>query len=368
MKNACILTVDDNPTNLQVLGNILSEEGYDVVVAQNGTQAIKSLNTVLPDLILLDIMMPEMDGFETYVKLKVLPQAKNIPVIFLTAKADSNTLVKAFELGAVDYITKPFNSRELLVRVNTHLQLKFSRETVLKQNYELNELIHVLCHDLSNPLLSIIFSLEAAKSKPNYMDPMRIERMLSCAKQQAALIQQVRQLRAITEGKYEIVLKSVNLKTAIEDSLKILEHQFIEKDIEPVLTVEKDYFIFAESVSLVHSVLNNILTNALKFSHPGSEVMITVYDIGRTTALSVKDHGIGIPEDLLDKIFDVNKVTTRFGTNDEKGSGFGMPLVHKFMLLYEGKIEISSREERQDADDYGTNVILTFKTATSQAL
>lgn len=125
-----ILVVDDNPKNIQVLGEILSEAGYQVGIAQNGVQALKFVASSSPDLILLDIMMPEMDGLETCIRLKESPNTKDIPVIFLTAKTQTEDIVKGFEVGAVDYVTKPFYSTELLARVRTHLQLKLTLKQI----------------------------------------------------------------------------------------------------------------------------------------------------------------------------------------------------------------------------------------------
>jgi len=126
-KNPLILIVDDNPLNLQFLGNILSRHEYAVGIAQDGKQALKFISTKLPDLILLDIMMPNLDGYEVCKKLKKDDYTKHIPIIFLTAKTEIKEIVKGFEAGAVDYVTKPFNSTELLARVRTHIEMKMLR-------------------------------------------------------------------------------------------------------------------------------------------------------------------------------------------------------------------------------------------------
>ncbi len=124
-----ILIVDDTPTNIQTLAAILKDEGYQISVATNGRQALGVLDRLMPDLILLDVMMPEMDGYETCERIKADPRIKHIPIIYLTAKTDTADIVKGFELGAVDYVGKPFNSHELLARVNTHLALdRLNRE------------------------------------------------------------------------------------------------------------------------------------------------------------------------------------------------------------------------------------------------
>ncbi|MCP4756754.1 MAG: response regulator [Proteobacteria bacterium] len=125
-----ILIVDDNPQNIQVLGNTIQEEGYEVAFALNGSQALDFLGKEMPDLILLDIMMPEMDGYTVCETIKANHSIKNIPVIFLTAKQETEDIVRGFEVGAVDYVTKPFNPVELLARVRTHLEIKRSREEI----------------------------------------------------------------------------------------------------------------------------------------------------------------------------------------------------------------------------------------------
>ncbi len=124
---ALILAVDDNPQNLQFLGKLLSENGYEVGMGQNGRQALNFVKKNEPDLILLDIMMPDIDGYEVCRSLKADLATRHIPVIFLTAKIDSNDIVKGFEAGGVDYVTKPFNSAELLARVKTHVEIKILR-------------------------------------------------------------------------------------------------------------------------------------------------------------------------------------------------------------------------------------------------
>src|SRR5512139_725355 len=132
-----ILVVDDTPANLQALAGILKEKGYQISVATNGRQALDVLAHIRPDLILLDVMMPEMDGFETCRRLKEDEQLRNIPVIFLTAKSEVADIVQGFELGAVDYVAKPFNAHELLARVNTHLTIDYLHRSLAAKNAEL---------------------------------------------------------------------------------------------------------------------------------------------------------------------------------------------------------------------------------------
>ncbi|GBC59587.1 hypothetical protein DENIS_0526 [Desulfonema ishimotonii] len=149
--NDRILIVDDNPRNIQVLGTILRQNGYQLVVAQNGVQALKAVEKAWPDLILLDVMMPEPDGFETCRRLKASRHTEDIPVIFLTARTEPEDIAKGFELGAVDYITKPFNALELLSRVKTHIELTHRRKL-----QGVIEMAGAVCHEMNQPLQSIL--------------------------------------------------------------------------------------------------------------------------------------------------------------------------------------------------------------------
>lgn len=357
--NAKILIVDDNPKNLQLLGAVLRTKKYQLVVAQNGIQALDSINTVKPDLVLLDIMMPEMDGYETCMRIKDIPDLRKIPIIFLTAKTEKEDIVKGFELGAVDYITKPFNSKELLARVETHLKLKFTKEIILKQKNELMELVQILCHDLSNPLGAILSSLELAQDDSNYFTQNK-HLMLSYAKRQYDIIGLVRHLRSIEEEKKTLNLSAVNIREALDESIETLNYQLLEKNIQPVIMINKDIQVIAEKTSLVNSVFNNLLTNAIKFSYPGSKIIIEARNKEPNTEITITDFGIGIPNDLQEKLFEIDRRTTRFGTNGEKGTGFGMPLVKKFVTIYGGIIDIWSKEESRHPEEHGTKIRLTL--------
>ncbi|MBN2648382.1 MAG: response regulator, partial [Prolixibacteraceae bacterium] len=166
-----ILVVDDNKRNLQVVGNILHEEQYKVAMAINGPTALKLAAQLKPDLVLLDIMMPEMDGFEVCKKLKENEETREIPVIFLTAKVETDDVVEGFNLGGVDYITKPFKQKELLVRIKTHLDLLQSKRKIAEQasllqsnNAFKDRLFSIIGHDLRSPLSSIKFTIDMIKS------------------------------------------------------------------------------------------------------------------------------------------------------------------------------------------------------------
>ncbi len=359
-QTSLVLIVDDNLQNLKVLGNTIKNEGWLLAVASSGQQALDFLEKKVPDLILLDIMMPEMDGFETCRRIKSNPELKEIPIIFLTAKVDSESIITAFEEGAVDYVSKPFNPKELIKRVQTHLELTQSRRLLIEKNEVQNELIHVLCHDLANPFSAIISFAELIQDNPDKSQEFT-EIIAISAKNGMNIIDLTREIRA-TEEK-ELKLDKLNLQKIITQSEQFLQIKLAEKEIQLQKSIPADLEIVAEEVSLINSVINNLLTNAIKFSNTGSSINISAEKVDEATAkVIIKDHGIGMPEQLVADLFDITKKTSRAGTNGEQGTGFGMPLVKRFMEKYGGNISVTSKSIGDFADTHGTEIWLDFKT------
>ena len=358
LSSSRILVVDDTETNIDILVDFLGKY-YTVSVAMDGETALREATRYPPDLILLDIMMPGMDGFEVCKQLKMNPELKEIPVIFLTAMAQHEDIVKGLELGAMDYVTKPFHKDELLLRVKTHLELKLSRETILRQNSENKELVHVLCHDLTNPIGFIDGILQLSETKPDIFTQKKD--LIQIAVQNSLnVIELVRKIRAVEDHKINLELSMVNLKQAISESITMLHEKLEKKDIKPVINIEENITVYVEKTSFFSSVLNNIFTNAIKFSYPNSDIAIEACQTGQLVNINIKDTGMGMPESLLNDIFDVSKTTSREGTGGETGTGFGMPLIKKFITAYGGKIEIFSKEKTDHSSDHGTRVSLVL--------
>lgn len=355
-----ILIVDDTPKNIQLLGTILKDKGYQILFASNGIHALKILEKKLPDLILLDIMMPDLDGYETCKRIKEDPVKAEIPIIFISAKNETEDLVKGFEVGAVDYVTKPFQSAELLSRVRTHVELKKSRELILEKNKESAELLHVLSHDLLNSFWGIKGFCEIAESKDDLW--RNRELIIKSASNGLNLIDLIKQLRYVEEKGNDIPLSSISLSRLVFESVHMLSSRIKDKKIEIISDVEKDIHVLVEETSFLNSVINNLLTNSIKFSLPGGRIEIFSRDSGSNNiTLTIKDYGIGMPPSILNNIFNVNKVTTRTGTGGEKGTGFGMPIVKKFLHIYGGDIHIHSVEKSEETAIHGTTTILTLR-------
>jgi two-component system sensor histidine kinase/response regulator len=356
---ANILIVDDLPETLKMLTEIMTDNGYYVRPVTSGKIAVLAAQAIPPDLILLDIIMPEMDGFEVCKLLKACEKTKNIPIIFLTAMTDTENIIKGFELGAEDYVTKPFNTPEVLSRIKTHLELNLSRKIIEQKNHKQNELIHVLCHDLMNSVGAVRSFLDIIKidreNTENYMD--MIGRSISNT---VEIIDLVRQISSLEEGKIVLELTSYRLKELIAESLEVMNDKFIKKSIQVIVDIADDICIRVESTSFVNSVIVNLLTNAVKFSFSQSSIIIKAEQTEDQVTLSIEDFGIGMPESLCNDIFKINKPTTRTGTAGELGTGFGMPLVKDFVEAYHGTINVVSHEKHPQNVKQGTTFFISL--------
>ncbi len=355
-----ILIVDDIPENIQILVNMLRKYDYKISIAQDGLQAIKTVEKVMPDLILLDVMMPELDGFETCKRLKESENSRNIPILFLTAKNEIDDVVKGLDLGAVDYIAKPFNSKELIRRIQTHLELHQKTEELKKSHENNNTLLRVLCHDLANPFSYLNGMTEILETDPamlaDLMDGMKI-----AVKNGVDIINSVRQMRSIDENKYELKLESLLLKDLLTESVTMVMAKLTKKNIQIVQDLADDITVLVERTSFINSVINNTLTNAIKFSFPDSKIIIKAAANGDHVQLIIKDSGIGMPKELVNDLFDISKTTNRSGTNGEIGTGFGMPLLKSFLTSYNGSVEVISTEKTENSTNHGTQIILILR-------
>ena len=359
-RRPCLLLVDDTPANIDVLVGILGPD-YNLKIANRGAKALQICASGQPvDLVLLDVMMPEMDGYEVCRRLRAEPATHDLPIIFLTAKTETEDVVLGFELGANDYVPKPFRPPELLARVRTQLALREQRREIARKNAELTELLHILCHDIANHFAVAKLSLEIAALQAQPDVPLLISRLNTAVRNGIALTTVVRELRRAEEK--SIRLKPVSLRASVVESIELVEDRLRAKQIVPRVSVP-EVEVLAEPGALVGSVLVNLLVNAAKFSRPGALLEVQGEVVGDIVRLQVRDHGIGIPADMLVNLFDVTKSTSRLGTGGEKGTGFGMPLVKKFVELFGGAIRVESRDEALHPDDSGTEFTIDFRRA-----
>lgn len=356
-KNPKILLVDDNPINIRVAAKILKSNNYNISFSQSGAFAIERAHAVKFDLILLDIMMPEMDGYEVCRILKADPVTQKIPVIFLTAKTEPDNVVKAFELGGADYVTKPFNGRELLSRVETHIKLKRSLEELEGTNFKLQEandtkdkMFSIISHDLLGPFGSIRESLEMIASKEVTLDGEHmqsfIKAMWNSISSAYSLLENLLYWARNQQGRMVYQPKLISLNSVIHDTYILLAGVAKAKSITLKTNLVEQYEVFADK-NAVKTILRNLVSNALKFTAPGGVISIKVKrQENGLLMVSVKDTGIGMDENIRSNLFKGYKTDPRWGTKGEKGVGLGLVITREFVEKHGGVLWVESEENK----------------------
>jgi len=341
-KAPLVLVVDDVQKNVQLLGKILTRENYDIAIATNGQEAIDVARELQPDIILLDVMMPEMDGFESCRILKSFPETKDIPIIFLTARTEKEDIVQGLKCGAVDYLTKPFNFEELKSRVITHIELKRARDKLIYLNQVKNKFVGTAAHDLRNPIgnISLIASVFLEDLSDNLTDD-QIELLKDVhylSNYMLQLLNELLDLSTIETGNLKLEFEKGNyidfLKQNIEFN-KLLAHN---KGIALQFTCYHDIPELNFDKNKITQVINNLITNAIKFSSHGSKVIIDVQKEDNDIITSVTDEGPGIQEQDLPLIFNEFHKTKVKATGGEKSTGLGLAISKRLVEGHGGRI------------------------------
>jgi len=334
-----ILIVDDQPDNVELLEQILEDEEYDTLTAYEAQEALDIVKEETPDLILLDIMMPDVDGFEVCSILKSDENTRKIPIIFVTAKTETVDKVKGLELGAVDYITKPFEEAEVLARVRTQIKLK----TV---NDEKNQFLGMAAHDLRTPLNLILMNSQLMHSgvlgELNEKQIKFFSIIESSSEFMVRLIDDLLDISKIESGKLELNLQSTDLISLVKHNVELNSVLAEEKQIELLFSYDEHLPKIMIDAHKIEQVLNNLISNAIKFSYPQSTIEIHVTRSENNAVISVRDKGQGIPADELDKLFKPFEKSSVKGTEGEKSTGLGLIIVRKIVEGHQGEIWVES--------------------------
>jgi len=352
--NPKILLVDDNPINIRVAAKILRNHKYNISFAKNGFDALKKAKTFDFDLILLDIMMPEMDGYEVCQELKNDPKTFKVPVIFLTAKAEPENIVKAFQLGGADYVTKPFNGQELISRVETHIRLKLSREELENANMLLKEanetkdkMFSIISHDLLGPFGNIRESLEMIVNKDVNVDEENmhsfIKAMWNSISSAYSLLENLLFWARNQQGRMVYKPRLISLNSIIHETYAVLDGVARHKSITLKTNLIEDFTIFADK-NAVKTIIRNLVSNSIKFTDQGGTITTKVKNRKDNFVLvSVVDTGIGMDEQTCGKLFSKDKTEPRWGTKGEKGVGLGLVITKEFVDKHGGEIWVESK-------------------------
>jgi len=336
-----ILVVDDEPKNAQAVGPLLLKHGYEVVVARSGAEALIKLKTFIPDLILVDAMMPEMTGFDLCRHLKESDLWNHIPVIFLSTSKDKEFVVKALEAGGMDYLTKPFHSMELVTRIQVHLSLQNMQKRLKATLQERNRLLEVVAHDLKNPLGGIRFAAAMMAENKENLDArtnLLVESIIDSTNRSFEIVDNLLQTRRLEDAKARLSKQTLNLIDHAERAVRSFDHHGKSKDIRIELDIPKSEIpIQADSTALMCS-LENLLSNALKFSPKGSVVRVKVNSEGAHGIFGVHDEGPGISEEEEKLLFQKFTRLRSRSTNNEASTGLGLYIVSELMQAMDGVI------------------------------
>jgi two-component system sensor histidine kinase/response regulator len=351
-----ILVVDDVSKNLQVVGTLLRREGYRFAPATSGPQALERVHAERPDLILLDLMMPDVDGLEVCRRLKADPHTQRVPIIFLTASNEMEHLVKGFEAGAVDYITKPFNPPELLARVRTHLELKHARERLRELNEEKNEFMGIVAHDLRNPLGAITGYAEMVLEQTEGLQPASPEqvaravkdvnectaRIRDASRRMAEMVQNLLDANRIERGELKLNLGSTDLAALAATVIENQRLRAAAKQQSIHLEVGKAPIHALADPTVLAQVLENLLSNAIKYSPPGKPITVRLTQIGDSVRCEVQDQGPGLNAEDRQKLFGKFARLSAKPTAGELATGLGLSIVKRLVEGMNGQVRCES--------------------------
>lgn len=351
-----VLIVDDVDANVLLLKLLISKAGYKTLSAYNGRDALEIIMKDNPDLVLLDIMMPIMDGHEVAKKLKETPGKEELPIIFLSALNSTEDIVQGFKLGAADYVSKPFNKDELLIRINHQISLIHAKRTIERQTQELkktiigrDKLYSVIAHDLRSPIASIRMVMEVlinGISKEN-IDSEMYDLLIMANRLTDDSFTLLDNLLKWTKS------QTGRLNTVFQDEVDVMH--LITGVVEVARGVAKLKNITLNlhgatsrtarlDIDMAKTVLRNLLSNAIKFSYENSQVDVNISEDDQRVYIEVKDYGSGINTDKQKLLLKTETHFTSFGTGNEEGSGLGLLLCNEFVKRNGGTLEFHSQE------------------------
>ena len=347
-----ILIVDDVVSNVLLLKILLTNEKFQVCTASNGNQCIEMTHKEKPDLILLDVMMPDISGFDTAVILKKDPESAEIPIIFLTALNSPSDLVKGFQVGANDFLTKPFNKEELVMRVMHQIQLVAAKRLIIQQNAELRSTISnrdkmysVIAHDLRSPMASIRMVLNLVVNVvPRDIVGEEVFGLLDKANRESEevhdLLDNLLKWTKSQTGRLNVVTQDLELDDIVPGQVDIFNTIAEMKGIHlQYLPSEEKLTVHADN-DMMKTIIRNFLSNAIKFTPAGKGIEVFYKREGDFARIFVRDHGVGIDSNRVATIF--RKGETTYGTGGEEGSGLGLQLCQDFARKNGGEAMVES--------------------------
>ncbi len=343
-----ILVVDDNPTNLQLLLDYLNEFGFETLVARSGEGALKQAAYAHPDLILLDILMPGLDGFETCIRLKEKEATREIPVIFMTALSDTEDKIRGFDVGAVDYITKPFQQKEVLARIHTQLTIQRQKRELAEVNAMKDRFLSIITQELrqvfdtmSGPSKRLAESFDIFTEKEIRFIAKRLHRT---AQDTIRLLEQVMTWVKIQQGTISFYPEALDLYEVVSEAVVAFKEDASRKKIELTHAIEPETQVFADPQMLL-VILRNLLSNAIKFTRQGGSINVRAESRGEDRLeISISDTGIGMSDKSMNKLFRIDEPYKKPGITGKEGAHLGLIICKAFVEKNRGQIQVESEE------------------------
>ncbi len=341
-----ILVADDSPTNLEILQRILNRGGYHVIIAEDGIEALEALNHISPDLILLDVDMPRLDGYSVCQRIKADERTGHIPVIFISALDELGDKVRAFEVGGVDYILKPFNVEELMMRVASQILLAKQQREIIRLGEIKDNLIRTVSHDLKNPI-HIVMGYAGLLLDVHDLSPEQIAEMAQQIHKSAdKMYQLVTNLLDLTQIEAGVMwdFKPVSINSLIEDVLP--EHLLIaqQRGIKIDWKAPSVPMTVNGDPMRLQQVFNNLISNAIKYTPQGGKITLDLWQEDEQLFIGVKDTGLGIPEadlpHIFEKFYRVNTAIHR----EQEGTGLGLSIIQVIVQEHGGTVRVDSVE------------------------
>ena len=344
-----ILIVDDIATNLNVLANLLSEQGYRMGFARDGRSALISMQKKQPNLVLLDVMMPEMDGFTTCEHIKKNPLLADIPIIFLSAKTEKEAVINGLKLGAVDYISKPFDKTELLTRIKTQLNLQATKQALSQALDAKNLFFSIISHDLSNLFSGLLtISSQLAGHCPTIkLTSEEIQAhnqyLFEAIGTGNNLLNNLLDWSKLQTGKLIYQPSIVDINILFDNVMASQEWKAQHKQIDLNYTIEDTAHYAYADANMLDTVLRNLVCNAIKFTRTAGKIRL-ISQIVDDNMLEIKvvDDGVGIAESGLKNLFSIGKHYSTLGTGGENGSGLGLSLCYELIQKNQGTLKVTS--------------------------
>ncbi len=352
-----VLIVDDVPANIRLLSEMLKDEGYKIRPVTSGNQALQMAETIMPDIVLMDIMMPDLNGIETCKLFKANPKLADIPIIFISALNETENIVEALEAGGVDYVTKPFKSLEVKARVATQVKIANQKKQLEELISIKNKFVSVLAHDLRNSVQVFLGFSEVLGEDVNAFPPEETKKILKdmniSAKNISKTLENLLEWSYLQDKKVSFIPNLENIYNLVVNEINNLNQNIKIKNITVENFIDTNLILNIDKY-MISSVFRNLLTNAIKFVGNDGKISIGYQDNEYEIQFYVKDNGKGISKNMQDVLLTLKTNINIKNKSEEHYSGLGLLMCKEFLEYHNGNIWIESKEGE------GTTVYFTL--------